>query len=111
LLRDPPGTLALVLASDTAANLAARYLPTGTALSSEIIDDVAGEFANVIAGQAKTILKGTPYRFHLSTPEVKRTSAFRAGLTMATCLFSEIVIAMLFAGFTDRKPGSAVSGR
>ena len=32
-------------------------------------DDAAGEFANVIAGQAKTMLKGTVYHFNLSTPQ------------------------------------------
>ena len=52
-----------------------RYLPEGTALTDEMIDDVAGEFANVIAGQAKTILKGTPYHFTLSTPVVTRAAS------------------------------------
>ncbi len=72
LQRPHPGHLALVLSSETASLLATRYLPAGTTLSREIIDDVAGEFANVIAGQAKTILKGTPYHFTLSTPSVVR---------------------------------------
>lgn len=112
LLRDPPGSMSLVLASDTVAILASRYLPTGTVLSFEIIDDVAGEFANVIAGQAKTMLKGTPYHFLLSTPEVKRASSFRPDLTtrptLAMCLSTEIGIAVLLADLTDGKTGSAV---
>src|SRR5438128_10810943 len=69
LLRPVPGTMTLVLTPDTATQLAARYLPEGTQLSNEMIDDVAGEFANVIAGQAKTILKGTPYHFAMTTPK------------------------------------------
>jgi CheY-specific phosphatase CheX len=72
LLRQTPGTMTLVLSSDTASQLAARYLPDGTQLTHEMIDDVAGEFANVIAGQAKTILKGTTYHYTLSTPVVTR---------------------------------------
>jgi CheY-specific phosphatase CheX len=72
LLRQRPGTFTLVLTTDTASQLAARYLPEGTQLTEEMIDDVAGEFANVIAGQAKTILKGTLYHFTMSTPVVTR---------------------------------------
>ena len=72
LVRTLPGTLTLILTEESAARLAARYLPIGTALTTEIINDVVGEFANVIAGQAKTILKGTPFHFMLSTPAVAR---------------------------------------
>lgn len=74
LVRDVPGKMTLLFTSETAMRLAARYLPEGTALIEDIIDDVSGEFANVIAGQAKTILKGTPYHFTMSTPAVTRTS-------------------------------------
>ena len=72
LARDQPGSMSFVLAADTAAKLASRYLPVGVALTTEMIDDVAGEIANVIAGQAKTMLKRTPYHFNLSTPTVSR---------------------------------------
>jgi CheY-specific phosphatase CheX len=75
LMRDPPGSLSLVLPRETAARLASRYLPPGTAIATELIDDVAGEFANVIAGQAKTMLKGSVYHFFLSTPVVERVAA------------------------------------
>lgn len=75
LLRPVPGTMILVLSAKTALQLAARYLPEGTQLSEEMIDDVAGEFANVIAGQAKTILKGTAFHFSLSTPVVTRAES------------------------------------
>lgn len=70
---DPPGSVALVVSSETAVQLAARYLPSNAVLSPEMIDDVAGEFANVIAGQSKTLLKGTPFHFQLTTPHVKRS--------------------------------------
>lgn len=88
LQRPLPGTLTLILTCETASKLAARYLPAGTTLVPEIVDDVAGEFANVIAGQAKTILKGTPYHFTLSTPSVVReTQDFKKPTCEATrCL-------------------------
>jgi CheY-specific phosphatase CheX len=47
-------------------------LPAGTELNDGIVNDVAGELANVIAGQAKTMLKGTPYHFTMSIPAVSR---------------------------------------
>jgi chemotaxis protein CheX len=72
LLRSDPGNFALVMTRDTAKRLAERYLPVDTELTEELINDVVGEFANVIAGQAKTILKGTPYHFLLSLPVVSR---------------------------------------
>ena len=72
LMRKVPGTMTLVLTAKAAARLAARYLPEGTTLTEEMIDDVIGEFANVIAGQSKTMLKGTPYHFTLSMPVVDR---------------------------------------
>jgi chemotaxis protein CheX len=74
LVRKLPGTMTLLLTAESASRLAYRYLPKGTPLTDEIIKDVAGEIANVIAGQAKTILKGTPYHFTLSTPTVARVS-------------------------------------
>lgn len=80
LLRSAPGTMTLVLTAQTASQLAARYLPEGTQLSVEMIDDVAGEFANVIAGQAKTILKGTSFHFTLSTPAVTRSESHPTSL-------------------------------
>ncbi len=75
LLRHASGTMTLVLTAKTASQLAARYLPAGTLLTEELVDDVAGEFANVIAGQAKTILKGTTYHFGMSTPIVTRAAS------------------------------------
>lgn len=75
LLRQAPGAMTLALAKDAAACLAARYLPSESVLSDELIEDVAGEFANVIAGQAKTMLKGTPFHFALSPPFVVRSSS------------------------------------
>ena len=74
LLRQHPGELLLELAEPSARKLAARYLPPDTQLAADLIDDTVGEFANVIAGQAKTVLKGTPFHFSLSTPTVTRFS-------------------------------------
>src|SRR6476646_1669850 len=53
LVRPIPGVMSLLLSAESAAFLASRYLPRESSLSQELIDDVAGEFANVIAGQAK----------------------------------------------------------
>jgi chemotaxis protein CheX len=75
LMRSVPGTMSMVLTEETGSRLAARYLPAGTALNGEMIDDVAGEFANVIAGQAKTVLKGTPHHYTISTPVVTRAAS------------------------------------
>ena len=74
LLRSVPGKFALVMTVDTAERLTERYLPVGTELTAELVNDVVGEFANVIAGQAKTILKGTPYHFRLSLPVMTRSA-------------------------------------
>jgi CheY-specific phosphatase CheX len=69
LRRAVPGRLVLAFPRQVLAVLASRYLP-GETITPEIADDTAGEFANVIGGQAKTMLHGTPFHFHLSTPRV-----------------------------------------
>lgn len=75
LVRQVPGIMTLVLPVESAAFLAARYLPAGTRMTDEIVDDVVGEFANVIAGQAKTILKRSPFHFGMSPPLVTRAAS------------------------------------
>jgi CheY-specific phosphatase CheX len=98
LRRAVPGRLTLILSATTALELAARYLPDlpdPTELTDELIDDVVGEFANVIAGQAKTILKGTPYHFTLSSPVVTRPqpparSSLFADVRPAVSLMTEL---------------------
>ncbi len=91
LMRPVPGEMSLVVTLETASLLAARYLPEGTALTAEIIDDVLGEFANVIAGQAKTMLKGTPHHFTMSLPAVIRVQDF----DQLSCLTSTVPTAAL----------------
>lgn len=78
LVRPIPGELTLLLSAETAADLARRYLPQGAPLTEAMTEDVIGEFANVIAGQAKTALQGTPYHFLLSLPRVDRTQTVPA---------------------------------
>jgi chemotaxis protein CheX len=73
LRHDPPGRLILSFPVPVLEALVRRYLNGDVSLTSELLDDAAGEFANVIAGQAKTILKGTPEHYWLSTPVVSRT--------------------------------------
>lgn len=101
LMRSVPGTMSLVLTEETASRLAARYLPEGTALNREIVDDVAGEFGNVIAGQAKTVLKGTPHHYIISTPVVTRAASVSqlscaATASLAASLQSELGQILLF---------------
>lgn len=90
LVRRVPGKMSLVLTAESASRLAARYLPKETLLTEEIVDDVAGEIANVIVGQAKTILKGTPYHFKMSTPTITRVANFSQlpGIAEATLVAS-----------------------
>lgn len=86
LLRDAAGKMALRVKATTGAALAAKYLPAGATLGDEIIEDVTGEMANVIAGQAKTLLKGTPHHFLLSTPKVERhETASESAMSPETC--------------------------
>lgn len=83
LARDVPGHFFLLLSTGTAEQLATRYLGPDTDLSPELLDDLAGEMANVIAGQAKTMLKGTPYHFHMTTPTIRRDTARQFALQIA----------------------------
>jgi CheY-specific phosphatase CheX len=80
-------------------------LPDGTELSDEIIHDVVGELANVIAGQAKTMLKGTPYHFALSIPVVSRHQAGSATPGVAIPLTVEAGQLVLYVDLTS-SPGS-----
>jgi CheY-specific phosphatase CheX len=90
LVRTEPGKLTVVLTEESASRLAARFLPKETLLTEEIVNDVTGEIANVIAGQAKTTLKGTPYHFKMSTPVVARESSVSdpAGVVATTLVAS-----------------------
>jgi len=63
--------LVLSLPARTAAALAGRVLAEVTqAPDDDLVRDCMGELANVIAGQAKTLLAETPYQLLLDTPRV-----------------------------------------
>jgi CheY-specific phosphatase CheX len=63
------GVLVLSMPGTTAASLAARILAgTITEPDDAIIRDCIGEVANIVAGQAKTLLFGTPRHFYFSAP-------------------------------------------
>jgi chemotaxis protein CheX len=65
------GRLVLCLPGRTAEELVRRILAgTTTDLSPDLVRDCAGEVANVVAGQAKTLLVGSPCHFTLSPPRV-----------------------------------------
>ena len=74
LKRTPPGSLCLVFPPAVLEALARRYLPDEPP-SDELFRDAAGEFANVVAGQLKTCIKGTSYHFDLSTPRLGSSAA------------------------------------
>jgi CheY-specific phosphatase CheX len=65
------GVLALAMPDATVWALARRVLvAVGVEPDAATAQDCAGEAVNVIAGQAKTMLTGTPHHFTLCTPEV-----------------------------------------
>jgi CheY-specific phosphatase CheX len=65
------GRLILAFPEPTAAELARRILAgTVDEPAADMIGDCMGEVANVVAGQAKALLVGSPAHFTLSTPTV-----------------------------------------
>jgi chemotaxis protein CheX len=63
--------LVLSFPAPTAAALAGRVLAEVNVVpDDDLVRDCIGELANVIAGQAKTLLAETPYRLILATPSV-----------------------------------------
>ncbi len=63
--------LLMVFPGPTAAALARRVLAgAAVELTPEMVRDCMGEVANVVAGQAKSLLAGGPFHFTLSTPTV-----------------------------------------
>jgi len=63
--------LVLSFPAQTGAALAGRVLAEATqAPDDDLVRDCLGEVANVIAGQAKTLLAETPYQLILGTPRV-----------------------------------------
>lgn len=71
LIAATEGAMALSVPEATATALVQRVMSgVGEALDRDMICDCVGEIANVIGGQAKTMLAGTPYHFRLSTPTI-----------------------------------------
>jgi chemotaxis protein CheX len=65
------GFLLLTFPKPTATNIARRMLAEVPAeLDEQLIGDCVGEIGNVVAGQAKTLLAGTPYCFTFSLPQI-----------------------------------------
>jgi chemotaxis protein CheX len=63
-------------------SLAGRALAGVTEeLTEDIVRDCLGEIANVVAGQAKALLAGTPYHFTFSTPTVVAGGGHEGGAT------------------------------
>jgi CheY-specific phosphatase CheX len=71
--------LVMAFPEATVAALAARVLAeTGVGVTPDLVRDCAGEVANVVAGQAKSLLVGRPAHFTLSTPTVSTTCSAEA---------------------------------
>ena len=65
------GVLILSFSTGTAAALEKRVLAEISAdANPALLQDCMGEIANVVAGQAKALLGGTPYHFKFSSPLV-----------------------------------------
>jgi chemotaxis protein CheX len=78
------GTIALGTTESVATELARRVLAAGGAATepdAALVRDCLGELVNVIAGQAKVLLFGTPYHFMLSTPRVQNGALIDDGAT------------------------------
>jgi chemotaxis protein CheX len=65
------GYLVLAFSQRTAAALAGRvFSGVLKEIGEDLVCDCVGEIANVVAGQAKALLAGTPYHFTFSVPRV-----------------------------------------
>jgi chemotaxis protein CheX len=65
------GSLVLSFPERTAAFLARQMLAGVTAeVDNQLIRDCVAEIGNVVAGQAKALLAGTPFHFAFSLPRV-----------------------------------------
>ena len=72
--------LVLSFPAPTAAALAGRVLAEVTqAPDDDLVRDCMGELANVIAGQAKTLLAETPYQLLLATPSILSGAGLEVG--------------------------------
>jgi chemotaxis protein CheX len=78
--------LVLSFPKQTATALAGRMLAGATAVDDSLIQDSAGEIANVVAGQAKAMLAHTPHEFSFSIPHVVAGPAEARSLEGRTCL-------------------------
>jgi chemotaxis protein CheX len=82
VMADGRGVLILSFPAPTARALAVRVLAEAVPEpDDELVRDCIAELANVVAGQAKTLLAGTPFHLVLSTPSVQS----HAGLGVGTC--------------------------
>ena len=77
------GALILSLTNQSAQALARRILgPNAAEAPPALINDCVGEVANVIAGQAKALLAGTPNHFVFGTPVVSASRGMGLYLDM-----------------------------
>lgn len=71
LMPEGGGVLVLSFPASTAEALAGRILAeVQQAPDADLVRDCMGEVANVIAGQAKTLLADTPFQLSLETPSI-----------------------------------------
>jgi chemotaxis protein CheX len=78
--------LVLSFPKQTATALAGRMLDGAAQVDDSLIQDSAGEIANVVAGQAKAMLAHTPHEFSFSIPHIVAGAAEARSLEGRTCL-------------------------
>lgn len=83
------GRLVLCFSVATATALARRVLAdVADEPADDMVRDCLGEIANVVAGQAKALLVGSPAHFTLSTPTVWERGAVKLAGACAEILFA-----------------------
>lgn len=75
---EPEGQMLLGLPTATATALAGQILGAAATADEALVRDCSGEIANVVAGQAKTLLAETPYHFTFSTPKILTRGEFQS---------------------------------
>jgi chemotaxis protein CheX len=88
----PEGSLVISFAKPTAEALAGRILGDAMRVGDDnLMRDCVGEIANVIAGQAKALLSGSPYQLAFRLPQIVVTAQefrIRPGLGALVIVFS-----------------------
>jgi CheY-specific phosphatase CheX len=93
LRRAAPGTLFVSVPADFAAVLATRvFAEIEDPGSANLAADCVGELANLIAGHAKALLRGTPAHFALGTPVLQAPPGIPFATALLKCELGELML-------------------